>query len=814
LSPRVVNRSDVDRFGAGLARGENMVVHPTGGAEQRSGWIFAVDPPVTNAPALVLPFIKAVDDAIVLLIQRTVMRFISVASRDYIRNAGTPVEISVPWSDSDLDYLFAFQSKDVVYIGDTRRTAAMQCLRRNSLTSWAISALDAREGPWLPDWGGGVTVTPNATTGSGILLNFNSGILDSGLIGALVRIRQTAGASPNKRWETNKAVTSGDLCESAGYVYQSLTTGTTGNNSPIHDSGDVSDGAVTWRYLHHGAGVAKITGINSSSQAVADVQSTLPSTNASPFWQFGGFCAKYGYPAAGTIHQERFLLGGTLQTPDTLHFGQTNRFGPTYAEFKPGLGTGEVIDSDAVSRTLEGGRAEPILHALSARRLFMFTSAGVHYVNGASVDEPITPASIAARKLPFPGAEANVAPVDSGDAIYYVARGGRDLRAMSEEAGAQKLAVAADHIARKQIKGLAFVASPIPVLWLRLGSGELASVTHDAPERVVAFMRHPMAGGAQIMSMAAFPKPDGMDEVWAVIRRAIAGAWRYTIELMPPAWDKLALPLEKACCVDSAGYFDLWNTNGAARARLTMINADRRARVETETSAFSGGDVGVTIALRAADPDVGLAPGAAARMAMVKIDTIESGTAATGVLVQDGGPGVLNGAAVGFAGPWMVRWAKMATTLSGLGRLEGQAVSVLGDANPQTDLVVSGGQVTLKAPAARGFVGLPVAAYLTDLPVTQEAASGWSSVASAKKVARAWIVAETQSAGARIQSGANWDLVQLRRWDEATDAPPVGRAGYYGVLPTGAWNDRGQITIKNDVPLPFEVLGFVKELKL
>jgi hypothetical protein len=48
----------------------------------------------------------------------------------------------------------------------------------------------------------------------------------------------------------DRIATVGTLRKNAGNVYYALSTGTTGATAPVHTSGDVTDGTVTWRFAH------------------------------------------------------------------------------------------------------------------------------------------------------------------------------------------------------------------------------------------------------------------------------------------------------------------------------------------------------------------------------------------------------------------------------------------------------------------------------------------------------------------------------------------------------------------------------------
>ncbi|WP_204311451.1 hypothetical protein, partial [Stenotrophomonas maltophilia] len=58
------------------------------------------------------------------------------------------------------------------------------------------------------------------------------------------------------------------------------------------------------------------------------------------------------------------------------------------------------------------------------------------------------------------------------------------------------------------------------------------------------------------------------------------------------------------------------------------------------------------------------------------------------------------------------RWGFAATTISGLGHLEGKTVSILADGNVAPQAVVSGGSITLDGPSLVVHVGLPITAEI------------------------------------------------------------------------------------------------------
>ena len=61
-----------------------------------------------------------------------------------------------------------------------------------------------------------------------------------------------------------------------------------------------------------------ITGVASSTAAVATVEETLASTAATTDWDEAAFSAAHGWPVCLCFHQDRLVLGGSRDLPNRL----------------------------------------------------------------------------------------------------------------------------------------------------------------------------------------------------------------------------------------------------------------------------------------------------------------------------------------------------------------------------------------------------------------------------------------------------------------------------------------------------------------
>ncbi|GIK50357.1 MAG: hypothetical protein BroJett013_30540 [Alphaproteobacteria bacterium] len=808
LSPRIIASGDLERYGAGLALALNLQILPLGAAERRSGSIWAEDPRDPAKTGRLLPFVRNVGDAVAIVICDGKLRFIEAATASYLRDESDDVvEVSCAWTEADYPHLFSWQSADVMWIGDRRGGANVQVLKRVAGEWQALSELQCRNGPFLPDEDGELEINMLATPAT---LEITSGAAEFGAdhVGALVGTRENTGAPGVKRWVSGEAVTSTQMRYNAGRVYMAFNSGTTGNNSPIHDEGRVSDGAVSWVYVHDGLGVVRITSVIDGSHAEGEIEAELPSEQTT-YWGFGAFSDAAGWPSAGVIHHERMVLGGALSGPDVTYASRVTGYGPDFADFKAGLGTGLVTDADAVRRALGSGTVQQILHYVSFERLYVFTSEGVHLLSGPSLDEPITPAGASARERCAFAAAADVAPVKTGDSILYVTAGREQIREILRDgADTPSVTVLVDHLMGRGVAEIGFVQSPTPALWTRFDDGGLGSMTYERLERVRAWAQHQLGGGGEVTSVIVLPDPDGRQSVWCYVRRVIDGAARYSIEYIPPAWNCYREPVEQACSLDAAGYFDFWNDAAGNRARFTWHDeAAGVVTLETEQNTFAGGDVGRRFALRLAAPAAGFDAGEAARIARVDVAEFIDAKTVRGRLVTPG--------ADALPGAWTVHWARMETALNVGARLEGQSVDVFADGSAYLDAVVEDGEIELDEPVARGWVGLRNRFALRDLPIAQGSPIG-AAFGPVKKIDRLWIVAQYATPGCVVvnpDSGAETELV-WRHADDPTDRPPTPAAGYHMLLPKGAWSETGQIEIRQDAPFPVLILGIVKEAAL
>ena len=151
-----------------------------------------------------------------------------------------------------------------------------------------------------------------------------------------------------------------------------------------------------------------------------------------------------------------------------------------------------------------------------------------------------------------------------------------------------------------------------------------------------------------------------------------------------------------------------------------------------------------------------------------------------------------------------------ATTISGLGHLEGKRVNILADGAVHPQQTVENGEVRLQHPASVVHVGLPITADMQTLPIVGQIdnASGRDLMKNVTRVT----LGVLGSSG--IWAGPSEDrLVEAKqRTTEPPGTPPKLKTGKVEIVVRPEWNGEGQVLVRQQDPLPLSVVYLVKEV--
>lgn len=151
-----------------------------------------------------------------------------------------------------------------------------------------------------------------------------------------------------------------------------------------------------------------------------------------------------------------------------------------------------------------------------------------------------------------------------------------------------------------------------------------------------------------------------------------------------------------------------------------------------------------------------------------------------------------------------VTYSTAATVITGLNHLEGKAVSVLADGVVVYDKTVNSGAITLDVAANKVQVGLPFNTDFkqlnVDIGMTRE-----GTVQGRKKRVAAATLRLKNSAGGKVGPDEN-NLVAIARDSTLT-------SGDVRCTLKSNWEDGGQVLVRQDKPLPIEILAIMREVE-
>lgn len=562
LGPDAWADTDLQMHAAGCALAQNFIGRVSGSIGRRGGFWFAGLPKFADTRSLLIPFERSIDDALMLEFGDGYVR-VWQADGSPLMNAGVQVEFASPYAEVDLAKLRPLQTGDLITIRHADGTRPKQ-LVRTSNTSWAFSDYKPKNGPFrtenkddtktvtltkLTGTSYGGTNPGSIYTGATVKLVASDPIFDELMVGGLFALRQPAGGSSCNAWAPDVATVGGDFYQSDGKIYQNVGDdggGHTGRNPPVHDLGTVSDGRVKWYYLSDGRGVIRIDSFVSATEVHGTVLAgtSLGDGGETFCWSEGAYSDYRGWPTAWpAIREERLVEGSTAAEPDKFDASRTAGYDTTGADFKPGLGTGRVVDDDAIRR-FAGDRSARIVWFVSSTFLLAGTEAEELTITGATLDDPLSPASTTARSISDYGSAA-VRPVKAHRTVLFVARGGKTLCALNVapdlSGSTDDVSFFAEHIANRGFGQIEWTGAPDYLAWALMADGTLAAFVYNPQQKIYGWYSQALGGGFVAESLAVLPGSFKRDALWVIARREKDGVTQRVILMLSAAEETLRL---------------------------------------------------------------------------------------------------------------------------------------------------------------------------------------------------------------------------------------------------------------------------------
>lgn len=481
ISPLMAARVRIDKYDNALKTCLNMVPMVQGGVTRRMGTYF-VNETKSSGAARLIPFEFSVTQAYVLEFGNNYIRFYK--DRGIIETSpSVPYEVVTTYTSAQIPDLKFTQSADVLYL--THPAHPPRKLSRTGHTSWTLTDIDFIDGPYLPINTTTATITPSATTGTGITLTASVATFASTDVGRLVRIKHSS----------------------------------------------------TWGY-------AKITAYTSPTVVAADVKSNFGAATASAEWRLGVYGTANGYPSCCMFFEDRLFFAGCTNYPQRIDGSQSS----LYENFAPSKTDATVVDSNALAFTLNAADVNVIRWMMDDEKgLIIGTVAGEWILRPSSLSQALTPTNVTAKRSTAFGS-ANLQAVRAGRSSIYVQRAGRKVRELAyvyEVDGFRSpdMTVLSEHITEGGLGFSDYQQEPWSIVWFIRNDGQLIGMTYERDQDVIGWHRHVIGGSfstgdAVVEAVACIPTPDGTaDEAWLIVKRTIDGSTKRYVEYISPRFD-------------------------------------------------------------------------------------------------------------------------------------------------------------------------------------------------------------------------------------------------------------------------------------
>lgn len=785
LSPRLLGRVDISRYHNGAKRLRNAYPLVHGGARRRRGLRYTADAKNASKIARLIAFIFSRTQAFMLELGEQYIRFYT-ATGQVESSPGMAYEISAPWDDAELKDLKYVQGADTMFFAHP--SYAMRKLVRYGNTNWKLSVVDFEVPPSdeigeRPATG----LTLGAVSGTGVTATADAAAFQDSDVGRF--IESGAGRAEIVGFTSTTVVTV-DVVDSFAAVGVAsgawLITGspqatiTPDVVGPLGAAITLTAGTNAWKntaqvshigmFVELNDGLVELTGVTSALIATGVVRTPLVSVTAAPA---GGWALRQtiwnsvdGFPRAVTIDGQRLIAGGSAAYPSGV---AGSRIGE-YFNFAEG-----TADSDGFFFLLGTGDQTPIEHLASVRALLALSYSGETSIRGGQ-EKPITPTNVQVKAETVYGADFP-RPQRVGSELIFVTRGRRKLRAFGyrfevDAFSAPDISVLSEHISGDGLTELAFQQEPDQVLWAVRDDGALVSCSIDRDQDAIGFADSDTDG--EFESIACMPDEDGIDQLWAVVKREINTLTVRYIERFEEG-------LQTDCCLTGA-------VAQSAVASATWLSGV--VTVEQTAHGYATGDV-----IRLS----GL-PGFNGEHEITATDADHY------TYLRAGNPGPT--ATNGFAEKATVNW-------SGFDHLEGETVDIVADGYVATPKTVTAGAVVLNKAAYEVEIGLHYKTTIQTLP--PEIGSGQGSAQGNAMSIHEVLVRFHKTKGGTV----NGQPIPMRDFGtgavldqpvpEFTGDKRIENLGWGRV---GSGDSDGTVTIEQDQPLPMQVLAVILRMSV
>ena len=843
LSPRLDGRTDVNKYFNGCSRLENFIIHPHGGASRRPGTKFIASVKTAANATRLIPFEFSVTQAYVLEFGHNYFRIYKDGGQ--VVDSGSAVEVATPYGTSDLSAIKFTQSADLMYL--VHPDYSPRVISRSSHTAWTIAEVAFRRGPMQDENSTTTTLVASASTGNPNI-TASASLFVATDVGRIIKLHEGYAKISSITSATVAVAAVQENSDGRTELLPSYTADTIGfaegdpggtgleHNDRITDStGDfVTQGFKVGQFITvTGAGTSGNNVTNKLVvQVTADTILLAPSADlvteaagqdvtivgvlaASTSWSFGAFSATTGFPSTVTFFEERLVFANTATEPQTLFFSVSGDF----TDFAEGITSGSSL-----TYTIGSNQVNVIRYLVAARSLIVGTSGG-EYVVTSGTQEPLNPTNTQIKRQTTYGT-ADIQPVQVGNVTLFVQRAKRKVRELgynydADSYTAPDLTILAEHITESGIKEFALQQEPDNIVWCVLENGKLVGMTYRREEQVVAWHEHIIGGrfgtctvtvsdyaNIAVGTTLTFTKSDG--SIVTFTSEAVSGdapadtslGWRPNESNNTTAdniFTRINAHADFTVANPSAAIVTIFETNHNGTGFLRCVSSDTTRLVTTdegisqvESLAIVPGDLDEDSVYMIVKRTVN---GAVSR-SVEYFSTFDFGTDVTDAFFVD--------SALSYSG-------SAATSMSGLGHLEGETVAILADGSTHPTKSVASGALTLERTATKAHIGLNYSSILQTMRIEAGGTEG-TSQAKIKRIHDVTLRLY-RSVGAKVGSlESELDLIHFRSSADRMDTAIGLFSGDKEVEFRGGYDSDAFVLVKQDQPLPLTILAIYPRL--
>lgn len=230
------------------------------------------------------------------------------------------------------------------------------------------------------------------------------------------------------------------------------------------------------------------------------------------------FSSRNGYPSAIAFHQGRLWFGGTAREPQTVWASRVD----DYSNFET-----DANDDSALKFSFLATTQDRIKWIIPSTNLLVGTESSEWSIRNSN-DKAITASSFQITKHSSYGS-SDVVPFNAGTGVIYVQKGSVRMQELSYDWGqdtwvSQDMTLLAEHIGKRGFRTMAYQRIPQPIIWCVLKDGGLVGCTYNREQNVIAWHRHSLADGAEVMDVVVTSEMSngelsGAECVWLICKK-------------------------------------------------------------------------------------------------------------------------------------------------------------------------------------------------------------------------------------------------------------------------------------------------------